>query len=345
MIKFARPDALYLLIAWVPLLLVFLYYLWSRKRAIQKFGDWDLVQALMPDKPGFKHTTKFILITLAFISLVIALANPQLGSKLEKVKRSGVDLMVALDISQSMLAQDERPSRLARSRQFISSLIDELKGDRIGLIIFAGNAYLQVPLTSDYVAVKTFLQTITTELAPTQGTAIGEAIKLGEKAFENGDPQFKAMLILSDGENHEPEAQEAAEAAGEKGIIIHTLGVGTPKGAPIPVDRGGREDYKRDNNGSIVFSKLNENMLQRVAVAGNGKYFRLSNGSREVRAVESELSAMERKEYEERVFTDYEDQFQWFLALAIFLLVIEYFLSERKNRWFNNWKMFETRKG
>lgn len=341
MIKLAHPEALYALFGLIPLIGSFVLYMYNRRKSIRRLGVPSLIQQLMPNKPKYKHQVKFILICLAYVCLVMAWANPQLGQKLEKVKRSGVDLVVAIDISRSMLAEDEKPSRLARAKQFVSKLIDNLRGDRIGIILFAGNAYLQVPLTSDYVASKSFLKTISTELAPTQGTAIAEAVQLAEKAYEESQPQFRSMVILSDGENHEPDAIEAAEEAGNAGTIIHTVGVGSPDGAPIPIYKNGVQDYKRTKEGSIVFSKLNEVMLKQVAAAGNGKYFPLSQVDRTVKVIVDEIAAMERQEFEERVFTDYEDQYQWFLALAIFLLVIEYFITERKNKFFSGWSIFQ----
>lgn len=343
MVKLEHPDALYLLLGLIPLIVLFVLFMLGRKRAIKRFGDSRLMSLLSPGSPKFKHQVKFILICLAYISIVIALANPQIGQKVETVQRSGVDLIIALDISRSMLAEDVKPNRLSRARQFVSRLIDNLAGDRVGLIIFAGNAYLQVPLTSDYAAAKTFLQTITTELAPTQGTAIGEAIRMAGESFDQGEAKYKAMLIISDGENHEEDAIDAATEAAEKGVVIHTLGIGTIKGAPIPVYRSGiQADYKRDNSGSIVFSKLNENMLQQVALSGEGTYLGLGQGSGEINTIMNELAGMEQKEFEERVFTDYEDQFQWFIALALFFVVIEYFISERRNAWISRWDIFRA---
>jgi len=343
MIRFEHPEALYLLFLLIPLTGVFLLFIYGRRKAIRRIGARNIWDTLMPTRPNGKHQIKFVLISLAIAFFIVALANPQRGLKAEKVKRKGVDLIVALDISRSMLAEDEKPNRLARSKQFISRLIDKLGGDRIGLIIFAGNAYLQVPLTSDYTAAKTFLRTITPNLAPTQGTAIGEAIRMAQDAFENADPQYKVILLLSDGENHEGDAMEATEEVAGKGVIIHTMGIGTAKGAPIPIyENQSQVDYKRDQSGSIVFSKLNEEMLQKISIQGNGKYFRLEQGNSEVTAVMQELASMEQKEFEEEVFTDYEDQYQGFLLIGLILLAIEYFISERRSRIFTEWSIFKT---
>ena len=340
MIKFEHSEALYLLFVLLPLFGGFIWFMRGRKRALRRIGEESIWESIMPLKPKTKHQVKFLFLVLGWIFLVIALANPQIGRSVEKVKREGVDLMVALDISQSMLAQDEKPSRLDRAKQFMSRLIDKLDGDRIGLIIFAGNAYLQLPLTSDYTAAKTFLKTITTELAPTQGTAIGEAIRLADNAFENGKPEYKVILVISDGENHEGDATEAAKEITEKGATIHTLGVGTPQGGPIPIFANGMQDFKRDKEGSIVFSKLNEPMLQEVAVMGNGQYMRLNQGPSEVVQLMNQLASMEQKEYEEQVFTDFEDQYQGFLLIALIFLALEYFLTERRSKIFREWSLF-----
>lgn len=345
MIKFEHPAALWALLIWLPLALAYGWFMISRKRSLRKMGDPRLLDRLAPDKPSTKHQLKFILTSLAVAFLVIALANPQIGRKREKVKRQGVDLMIAIDISRSMLAEDIRPNRLARTKQFVSQLIDELGGDRVGLILFAGNAYLQVPLTSDYVALKSLLKTVSTELAPSQGTAIGEAINMATQSFEEGQTEYKSMLIISDGEDHEGDALEAAREAAENGMVILTMGVGTPEGSPIPVYRNGKRtsDRKRDKNGSIVLSKLNETMLQQVAAAADGHYARLGQGRQEVGEVIRFLAGMEQKEFDERVVTDFQDQFQWFLGLAILLMAIEYFVTEKRNRVFSDWSIFKTR--
>jgi len=343
MLRFQHIEALYLLFGLIPLLGFFLLFMYGRKKAISNMGESSLVSRLMPGKPEFKHQWKFALIALAYTSLVIALANPQLGKSYEKVKRSGIDLMVAVDVSNSMLSDDEKPNRLERAKLFVKRLIDELPGDRIGIVTFAGNAVLQVPITSDYAAAQTLLKTVSPRLIPRQGTAIGEAIRIADKGLGTGDNKFKAILIISDGENHEGDALKAAEEVSEKGIIIHTMGVGTTRGGPIPVyTRSGDKDFKRDRQGSVVFTKLNEGMLKEVAAKGQGEYFHLQQGLREVDDLVAEFDTMEKQEFEERVFADYEDQFQWFLGFAILLLTLEYFISERRNVRFTDWSIFKT---
>jgi Ca-activated chloride channel family protein len=341
MFKFARPEAFWLMLGLIPLLGIFLWYLWGRGRALKKLGNRSLLQRLAPDLPRQKHKVKFFLIAFAYACLIVALARPQWSMTTRPVTRSGVDLLVAMDVSNSMLATDVKPTRLDQAKQFVSSLIDKLKGDRVGLIIFAGNAYLQVPLTSDYIATKSLLRTVSPRLAPTQGTAIGQAINLANDAFVKGEKQYKALLVISDGENHEGEAIEAAQAAADSGVVILSMGVGSTKGVPIPVVQNGREiDYKRDREGNIVLSRLNPDMLEEIAQEANGKYFTLEGGSRSVNEVLNVLAEMEQKKYDEVIFTDFEDQFQWFLALGLFALLLEFFLSERKNRWLADRNIF-----
>lgn len=344
MLRFEHPEYLNLLLIVLPLLGIFLYAMNARNKAFGRFAEQEVLARLFPDKPAVKHQIKFGLSSLALILLIFALANPQLGRSFEKVKREGVDLMIALDISNSMLAEDEKPNRISKARQFVSRLIDKLSGDRVGLIIFAGNAYLQVPLTSDYTAAKTFLRTISTNLAPTQGTAIGAAIKMADESFSEQKSKHKTLLLISDGENHEGQAIEAASAASENGMTIYTVGIGSPAGAPIPIRTSGGEDYMRDrtNNNNIVHSRLNETMLQQVAAAGGGKYLKLIQGNSEISTIISELESMEQQEFEERVVTDFEDQYQWLLAFAILLISIDFFVSERKNSLFADWKIFQV---
>ncbi|WNJ19906.1 VWA domain-containing protein [Pontibacter sp. G13] len=342
MVKFEHPEALYLLLVLIPLGLAFAYFMWSRKRAISKMGEGSLMAALMPGQPKGKHQVKFVFATLAVASLVVALANPQVGQTFEKQERKGGDVIIALDISKSMLAEDVRPNRLDKSKQFISNLIDEMAGDRVGLIIFAGNAYLQVPITTDYAAVKSLLKSVTPELAPTQGTAIGEAIKLAQESFDNSHSAIRTLLIISDGEDHEGEALDAASSAKDQNMQILTMGVGTAKGAPVPDIKNGRNvGFKQDQEGSIVFSKLNESMLKQVAESGGGSYFRLGGGD-ELKAIKQRLAESEKADFEAYVYADYEDQFQWFLALALLFLTLEYFLSERRSVLFNDWEIFKT---
>ncbi len=334
MIKFQHAEYLWWLIGLLPLTALFIWYWYWRVKAMKRLGDAHLVQQLSPERARFKLVIKFILLSLASVSIILGLANLQVGTKYEKVKRSGVDIIIALDVSKSMLAEDLKPNRLERAKQFISRIIDRMQNDRIGLIVFAGRAYLQMPVTIDYGAAKLFLKNINTDIVPVQGTAIDEAISLAMNAFEKEDKKNKVLIIISDGEHHEGDAMEMAELAAKEGITIFTLGVGSPKGAPIPEYRGKvQADFKRDGDGNIVLTKLNETMLQQIAVKGNGQYFRMASGSQEMDAIMNEIAGMEKKDFEERVFTDYEDQFQYFLALALLLLTAEYFITEKRSTW------------
>jgi len=317
---------------WLPVLVIayWLFLQW-RKAAIARFGEWNLVEKLMDGFSAKRQHLKFLLWLLTITFIILGLTNPQLGTRLEKVKRQGVDVVIALDVSKSMLAQDITPNRLERSKQFISKLLSRMADDRIALIIFAGNAYMQMPLTIDYSAAKLFLNTISTEIVPTQGTAIGEAIDLATQAFDPEDDKFKTLIIITDGENHEKGAITSAEDAQESGVLTYTVGVGSKEGGPIPIYRGKRiTDYVRDKSGQTVSSKLNIEMLKDVAKAGNGQFFQLTNGTREIDNILDELSGMEKKEFEDRVFTDFEDQFQWLLGPALLLLIFNLVYTERK---------------
>ncbi|GAB4423497.1 MAG: VWA domain-containing protein [Bacteroidia bacterium] len=341
MTKYEHPEAFYLLLLLLPLLGLFVAFLWGRRRAVRRLGEYSLVAQLMPGKPVTKHLIKFVLAALALAMLVVTLANPQIGQSFEKVQRKGVDLMIAIDISRSMLAEDVKPNRMEQSKLFVSRLLDRLTGDRVGLILFAGNAYLQTPLTTDYAALKTILRTVNTDLAGTQGTAIGEAVRMADEAFDRSQTEYRALLIISDGEDHEEGALDIARQATEKGMTIYTMGVGTAKGGPIPEYYNGRQvGFKQDRSGSIVLSRLDEAMLQKVAATGRGEYFHLTQGAAEAQAFISELGTLEQQEFEDYVFTDYEDYFQVFLAFALLFICLEYLFSERRNMLFTDWKIF-----
>ncbi len=333
MIKLAHPEWLILLLIIPLMIVVYLLFQWWRKRAVSKFGDWKLIEQLTEGYSASRLHLKFALWMLSFLFIILGLANPQMGTRLEKIKRQGVDVVIALDVSRSMMAQDITPNRLDRSKQFISKLLGRMSDDRVALIVFAGNAYLQMPLTIDYSAAKLFLNTVSTEIVPTQGTAIGEAINLATEAFDPEEQKFKTLIIITDGENHEQGAIDAAEEAKEIGVITYTLGVGTDTGSPIPVmNRGRQTDYIRDREGKTVVSKLNIDMLKDVASAGGGKFFQLTNGTREISNILDELSGMDKKEFEDRVFTDFEDQFQWFIGIALLLIIINFLIPEHASR-------------
>lgn len=343
--KFAEPMYFYgLLLIPVFAILFWLMLAWKRK-ALKKFGESGLINRLMPDVSGGKLHVKFILMMLAFAMIIIGLANPQIGSKLETVERRGIDIVIAIDVSNSMLAEDIKPNRLLRARQAISKLVDELKNDRIGIVVFAGNAYTQLPITTDYAAAKLFLSTINTDIVPTQGTAISEAIDLSIKAFDENDHQ-KAIIIITDGEDHEGKAIESAKKAAENGIKVYTIGMGLPEGAPIPVyDKyGNQQGFKKDLNNNTVVTRLNEEMLQQIAAAGNGKYVRANNTQAGLGLIFDEINDLEKTKFESKMFSDYEDRFQYLIGIAIALLLLEFFILERRGKWFRNVNLFGDKK-
>jgi len=318
------------------------------KRSIRAFGDTSVIAPLIPFVSTGRPILKFILLLLAAASIVMGIANPQIGSKMEEVKREGVDLIIAVDLSNSMMAEDIQPNRLERAKRAIFKLIDKLRGDRIGLVVFGGEAFVQLPITTDYSAAKLFLSTMSTDIMPTQGTAIGDAIELSLESFGNEESEQayagknRAIIIITDGENHEDDAVEAAAAAADEGVIVHTIGMGLAKGAPIPIYRGKNQvGFRKDKEGSTIITKLNETMLQQIAAAGNGIYIRANNVQTGLGVLFTELNKMEKVKFGSKVFSDYEDRFQYFLGLAIILLILEFFISERKNKVLSKIKLFE----
>jgi Ca-activated chloride channel family protein len=318
------------------ILAILLYSKW-KKNALALFGDSKLVTELMHSFSKGRTQIKNILTVLIFILLIIGIANPQVGTKMEEVKREGVDLMIAIDLSNSMLAEDIKPNRLERAKQAISRLIDKLEGDRIGLIVFAGEAYVQLPITTDYSAAKLFLSTVNTNIVPTQGTEIAKAIDLSIESFDMENAQNKAIIIITDGESHDEKAIESAEKANKLGIFVHTLGMGLSKGGPIPIYNkyGNRTGYRKDREGNTVVSKLNENLLMQIANTGKGTYVRANNSKAGLSTLFAEINKMEKKEIGTMIFTKYKDRFQLFIGLALLLLITDLILLGRKNKWSN----------
>jgi len=345
MLRFEYMDFLYALML-IPIMIIIYWLIRQlRKKNLKKFGDIQLISRLFPEVSTIKPILKFTLLLLALAFIIIGLANLQVGTKLEKVKREGVDVMIALDVSKSMDAEDVKPSRLAKAKRAISELIENLQNDRIGLIAFAGDAYLQLPLTTDFSAAKLFLSTISTKIVSKQGTAIGAAIKLAMKSFPENDKLHKALIMITDGENHEDDAVGAAEEAAKQGIIIHTIGIGTLQGAPIPIYRGGRQvDFVRDNQGSVVVTKLNPEMLEQIANASNGKFILSTGSDLNLTKLINEIGGMKKKEFGSKIFTDYEDRFQYFFGVAFILLLIELLLSNKKNKLISSWNLFGAKK-
>lgn len=298
----------------------------------------------MPFVSGSRPAIKFSILVLAVLFFIVGIARPQFGSKLKTEKREGVELIIALDVSNSMLAEDIQPNRLERAKRAISRLIDRLKDDKIGLIVFAGDAYTQLPITTDYNSAKLFLAAVNTEIVPKQGTAIGTAIDLGMHSFAPNSEANKAIIIITDGENHEDDAVSIATAASEAGIIIHTIGMGLPQGTPIPIYTNGQKDYRKDRDGKPVVTKLNEQMLEQISAAGDGIYVRANNAQVGLNALFNEIEKMEKAELESRVYSEYDDQFQYFFAIGLALLLIDFLILERRNKYLKDFKLFGTSK-
>jgi Ca-activated chloride channel family protein len=343
MFRIANPEFIYALLV-IPALIVFFWY--SRvkmRKALAQFGRKEILTQLMPNVSASRPVVKFIILMIALGSIILGLARPQFGSKLKTEKRKGIELIIALDVSNSMMAEDIQPNRLERAKRAISQLVDKLSSDKIGLIVFAGDAYTQLPITADYVSAKLFLNSISPQMVPTQGTAIGAAINLGMKSF---NPQFegsKAMIIITDGENHEDDAIGAATEAAKQGIVIYTLGMGLPQGGPIPEFVNGQKAYRKDRQGNVIVTKLDEQMLQKIAEAGNGAYIRANNSQVGLNNLFSEVNKMEKSELETQIYADYDDKFQYFIGFGIFLILIDFLILERKNKYLKNFKLFGER--
>ncbi len=342
MIDFENFEYIYAL-GLIPLLLIiFLIVRRARKSSLEKYGDMGLIQQLMPDVSPYKPWLKFSLAMAALFFLAGGILNPLVGTKLEEVKRKGVDVFIALDVSNSMLADDIKPDRLARAKQIVSRLIDRLRNDRIGMVVFAGESFLQLPLTTDYAAAKLFLNSVSTGMIQMQGTAIGSAIELAAKSFKDETKKHKVIIVITDGENHEDDALGAAEKAAEKGIIVHTIGMGTVKGGPIP-GKGGR-DYFRGKNGNIIFTKLEASLLQQIAAAGDGDFIRSAGTDADLSDLIENIGAMEKKEFSSKMVTDYESRFQWMLIPAIIFLLAELLISDKKSRIIQSLNLFGGKK-
>jgi len=343
MLRYDNIDFLYFL-ALIPLIAIGLYFYnrWQKK-SIEKFGDENLVTELMQNHSNARKNIKNTLFIFSIAFLIIGISNPQIGTKMEEVKREGVDLMIAIDLSHSMMAQDIKPNRLERAKQAISRLIDKLEGDRIGLVVFAGEAYVQLPITTDYSAAKLFLSTVNTSIIPTQGTKIGNAIDLCIKSFDQENNQNKAIIIITDGENHDEEAISSAKIAQEQNIYIHTLGMGLTKGGPIPIYNkyGSTSEFRKDREGNIIITKLNETILKEIAQAGMGTYIRANNSKSGLSVLFDEINKMEKKEIGTMIFTNYKDRFQIFIGISLILLILNLIILQRKNNWKTNINLVE----
>ncbi|MDR3308803.1 MAG: VWA domain-containing protein [Tannerella sp.] len=337
MFRFAHSEFLYLLFI-LPALLLFHYYtVKARKRAIRRYGAPELIYSLMPERSGKRRLLKFSIVFAALTVMVFVIAGPQFGSKLESVKRQGIEVMVCLDVSNSMLAEDIKPNRLEKAKQMLSRLCDDLNNDKMGLIVFAGDAFTQLPITSDYISAKMFLTSINPAMVSTQGTAIGAAINLAMRSFTPDEETSKTIVLITDGENHEDDAVKAATEAAEKGVKVNIVGIGLPEGKPIPTGNG---DYFKDNAGNVVITQLNETMCQDIAQAGQGLYVRADNTNSALKALQGEISKMSKSEIESKVYSEYDEQFPTLAWITLALLIIEFLVLERKNRLFRNVKLF-----
>ena len=339
MFRFEEPTYLYLLLLLPFLAAFYLYSNYRRRKAIRKFGDPVLMAQLMPDVSKYRPDVKFWLVFAAIGLFAVLLARPQFGSKLETVKREGVEVMIALDISNSMLAQDVQPSRLEKAKRLVAQLVDKMENDKVGMIVFAGDAFTQLPITSDYISAKMFLESINPSLISKQGTAIGAAINLATRSFTPQEGVGRAVIVITDGENHEGGAVEAAKAAAEKGIQVSVLGVGMPDGAPIPVE--GTNDFSRDRDGNVVVTRLNEQMCQEIAQAGDGIYVRVDNSNAAQKVIAQEINKMAKADVETQVYTEFNEQFQAVAWIILLLLLAEMLILERKNPLFRNIHLFK----
>lgn len=339
-----QPIYFYILFA-IPVIVVVFLLLLVWKRTVQKrFVDKELLKKLSPNRSLFKSVLKVLVLCLAIACLSFALVNPKIGTKLETVKREGVDIVFALDVSKSMLAEDIAPNRLEKSKQLITQIINGLAGDRIGIIGYAGSAFPQVPITSDFSSAKLFLSGMNTDMVSSQGTAITQAIEMAQTFYDDEDQTNRVLFIISDGEDHEGNVSVIAEEAAEKGIRIFTIGVGTLEGGPIPIKENGvLQYYKRDQNNEQVITRLSEETLKEIAKTANGEYIDGSNTKVVVDQVKAILNGMDKKEFEAKQFTDFKDQFQWFLAGALFLLVLDVFLLERQTAWLKKLNLFNEK--
>jgi len=343
MIRFENSEYLYALFILIPLIILF-FSMWRyRKRSIERFGNTSIVQQLMKGYSPTMHRLKFLFLLLASTLLIIGWANPQSGKSIstKTATRESVDVFIALDISYSMLAQDIAPSRMERTKKFTEDLIKALRGERLGLILFAGNAYLQMPLTTDYSAATIFTKGANPYQAPSPGTAIGDALDMAMQSFDEENESDKVVIIITDGENHEEEAIRKAQEASDRGIIVFTIGVGTEQGSFIPTVVNGYTDYKRDETGNPVRTRLNEEVLQEISDAARGEYYNIAIGSDNViRALRNRIEQMDKQEFEQRAFDEYASYFQYFVGFALLLILVEFLMSYRKSKLLENRDLF-----
>lgn len=332
------------MLAVVPVFIgLYIWYTRRKRRQLAEFGDPALVIELMPNASRVRPNVKFSILMVALILLIVAAARPQYGQREQTVKRQGIEAIIALDISNSMLAEDVAPCRLDRAKQMLSKMIDQMVDDKVGLVVFAGEAYTQLPITCDYVSAKMFLNSITPDLIKTQGTAIGAALNTAIQSFGSEDSgASRAIVLITDGENHEDDATAVAAHAKELGIKVIVVGIGKPEGSPIPIP--GTNNFRKDRQGNVVVSRLNEDMCREIAKAGNGIYVRCDNTNTAMRALQKEIDTLATTEIETKVYTDYNEQFQSFALVALLLLIIDFFIFNRKNKSLTRLDIFNEEK-
>jgi Ca-activated chloride channel family protein len=342
MIQLDEKIYFYLLLIIPVMIILFVALQLWKNRTQRSFGDPHLLKRLSPDKSKFKASLKLILLLLGLSFLTLGLVNPKIGTKLETVKREGVDIVFAVDVSKSMLAEDIAPNRLEKAKRLVSEIINQLASDRIGIIAYAGQAYPQLPITTDYGAAKMFLQSMNTNMLSSQGTAINEAIELASTYYDDEEQTNRILFIISDGEDHSGSSTlTAVDLAIQEGIKIYTIGVGKTKGVPIPLKRNGVvERLKKDSRGEVVITRLNDAILEDIASEGNGEYIDGYNTEEAVDIIKEELNQMDKKEFESKQFAEYKDQFQWFLGAGLLFLFLDVFLLDRKTRWLKKLNLF-----
>jgi Ca-activated chloride channel family protein len=343
MFQFANLNALYLLIIVPFLVLLYIFIHVRRKKLIEKFGDYHLISKLMPLASKRRNLVKFIIYVFCLILLIFAIARPQYGIKLREVKTEGVEIIIALDISNSMLAIDNGTSenRLEMAKRAITRLLEKLQNDKIGLIIFAGSAYMKVPVTTDYTATKMILSSINPKLILEQGTAVGDAINLALKSFNPTNQNRKALIIITDGENHLDNPIELSAKASESGVNVYTIGIGDPNGSPIPVE--GSTEFKKDRNGEVILTKLDEDMLIRMAESGNGKYIRANSSNFGLFSIYKDIEQLQKSELSQAKFEQYEEIYQYPVILVLVLLLFDFIIKNRKNKQLEKIKVFNLR--
>ena len=324
---------------------LFLLVLWWKKRTQRKFSDVSLLKKLAPNSSTFKSTLKLIILLLGIAFLIISLTNPKMGTKLKTIKREGVDVVFALDVSKSMLAEDIAPNRLEKAKQIISKTIDKLGSDRVGIIIYAGNSYPLLPITTDHAAANMFLQNANPDMVSSQGTAINEALELAKTYYNNDDQTNRFLIIISDGEDHQEETKQVAQNLANEGVKIYTVGVGTERGGPIPMRlNGAMIGYKKDRKGETVITKRVPEVLQGIADASDGEYIDGNITDNPVNEIAKIIGNAEKNEFETKQFSDYKDQFQWFLAIALLFLIVDVLLFDKKTKWLRKVDLFNEEK-